>query len=331
MVFYVFDLMHLDGERSAGRCRLHARKEALAQLLAKRAKRGPLRFSESIDRARTGACSSTPARWAWKASSPSAPTRPTVPAAATTGSRPNARTGRNSWSPALCRRPPMRMPSARWCSAITSTASCTTPGAPAPASRHADGARLYRKLKALERAGSPFDTVPTEERGARRPIWVEPKLVAEVDFHGWTHGDRVRQASFQGLREDKPAKEVVREVKAGGGGRQDGGRSAARRQNAVAKANGTASAASALSHPDRVYWEDAGVTKRDLAEYYSASLEMDARRTSSAGRFRCCAVRTARPANASSRSTPPPASPPSICISSPRRATRSFRSTISTD
>ncbi len=70
---------------------------------------------------------------------------------------------------------------------------------------------LYRALKALERKGSPLDTVPTEERGRRGPIWVEPKTVIEVEFRGWTHGDRVRQASFRGVREDKPAKLVVRE------------------------------------------------------------------------------------------------------------------------
>jgi bifunctional non-homologous end joining protein LigD len=38
-------------------------------------------------------------------------------------------------------------------------------------------------------------------------------MVVEVDFHGWTHGDRVRQGSFQGVRRDKAAREVVREVK----------------------------------------------------------------------------------------------------------------------
>jgi bifunctional non-homologous end joining protein LigD len=53
--------------------------------------------------------------------------------------------------------------------------------------------------------------VPAEERGRRGPVWVEPTMVVEVDFHGWTHGDRVRQGSFQGVREDKPAKQVVRE------------------------------------------------------------------------------------------------------------------------
>ncbi len=78
-----------------------------------------------------------------------------------------------------------------------------------------DAARdLYRKLKALKLERSAFEVMPKEERGVRKPIWVEPKMVVEVDFHGWTHGDRVRQASFQGVREDKPAKEVVREVKA---------------------------------------------------------------------------------------------------------------------
>ena len=82
---------------------------------------------------------------------------------------------------------------------------------------------LYRKLKALKVANAPLEPVPKEERGVRAPVWVAPKLVAEVDFHGWTHGDRVRQASFQGLREDKPAKQVVREVKAHRGESQVGG------------------------------------------------------------------------------------------------------------
>ena len=60
---------------------------------------------------------------------------------------------------------------------------------------------------------SPFGAVPAEERGKNGALWVEPKFVAEVDFRGWTHGERVRQASFQGLREDKRAKDVVRERK----------------------------------------------------------------------------------------------------------------------
>ncbi len=88
------------------------------------------------------------------------------------------------------------------------------PAVPAPASRTHQPATCYRKLSTLKRAHTAFDAIPAEERGARRPLWVEPKLVAEVDFHGWTHGDRVRHASFQGLREDKAAKEVVHEVKA---------------------------------------------------------------------------------------------------------------------
>jgi len=76
---------------------------------------------------------------------------------------------------------------------------------------HQTARELYRALKARARRDSPLDSVPKEERGRRGPIWVDPKMVVEVDFRGWTHGDRVRQASFQGVRHDKPARQVVRE------------------------------------------------------------------------------------------------------------------------
>ena len=78
---------------------------------------------------------------------------------------------------------------------------------------HDTARALYRSLKARERKTSPFKPMPKEEQGRRKPIWVEPNMVVEVDFHGWTHGGRVRQASFQGVRHDKAAREVVREMK----------------------------------------------------------------------------------------------------------------------
>ena len=56
----------------------------------------------------------------------------------------------------------------------------------------------------------PFVDVPGS--AAKGALWVRPELVAEVQFSTWTADKLVRQASFKGLREDKKAAEVRREV-----------------------------------------------------------------------------------------------------------------------
>jgi bifunctional non-homologous end joining protein LigD len=124
---------------------------------------------------------------------------------------------------------------------------------------------LWKQLQPLLTAKPPFNPPPKEETKARNARWVEPRMVVEVDFHGWTHGDRVRQASFQGVREDKSPTEVVREVKAmPPSGSSTRVAAAAHRAPTKVK-----EPQYKLTHPDRVYWEDAGVTKQGLADYYT--------------------------------------------------------------
>src|ERR1041385_106419 len=68
---------------------------------------------------------------------------------------------------------------------------------------------LAAEFKKLERKGSPAQGVPPAI--ARHAHFVEPKLVAQIAFRGWTRDNLVRQGSFKGLRTDKPATEIVRE------------------------------------------------------------------------------------------------------------------------
>ena len=65
---------------------------------------------------------------------------------------------------------------------------------------------LLSKLRLLSCDTPPFADIPRAE--ARDAYWVEPALVAEVEFTEWSRDGRLRHPSFQGLREDKAACEL---------------------------------------------------------------------------------------------------------------------------
>ncbi|MCP3732070.1 DNA ligase D [Sphingomonas sp. MG17] len=106
---------------------------------------------------------------------------------------------------------------------------------------------LRAKLDKLARKSPPVDVPREAARGAH---WVTPKLVAEVAFAEFTAENVVRHASFLGLREDKPAEQVVVEN--------------------AAKAPDAPESDVKISNRDRVIFPDSNVTKGDLADYYAA-------------------------------------------------------------
>ncbi len=69
---------------------------------------------------------------------------------------------------------------------------------------------LKKILDGLRRPKRPFEQIPNDP-GLRKAVWAEPKLVGEVVFTEWTDEGIIRHPSFQGLREDKKAMEVIRE------------------------------------------------------------------------------------------------------------------------
>ena len=70
---------------------------------------------------------------------------------------------------------------------------------------------LHASLAAIEQEASPYDPEPPHALTGAGRHWVAPKLVAEVAFTEWTADGRLRHPSFQGLRADKLARDVVRE------------------------------------------------------------------------------------------------------------------------
>lgn len=129
-----------------------------------------------------------------------------------------------------------------------------------------DARKTLKRLQGLKARSSPFVSIPTAAR--RGACWVRPELVAQVNFSEWTTDGRMRHPSFQGLREDKPATDVVREKeKRLSGTRKKQTRGRVTRTSSAKQARLEVAGAS-LSHPEKVLYPDQGITKRDLAEYY---------------------------------------------------------------
>ncbi|HEY6488758.1 MAG: DNA ligase D [Terracidiphilus sp.] len=129
---------------------------------------------------------------------------------------------------------------------------------------------LRDRLDALVQKTSPYEKLPSEAR--RNVLWVKPKLVAQVAFSTWTKDELVRQASFKGLREEKPPKEVVRESTASTPCAQveSAPKPSATRTHRFGKANKDALSGFRITHPQKIIDPQSGVTKKQLAEYYFA-------------------------------------------------------------
>ena len=136
---------------------------------------------------------------------------------------------------------------------------------------------ILPKLRERETNQSPFTGIGAPKKDLDI-VWLKPELVAEIQFAGWTADGLVRQAAFKGLREDKPAAEVVAEKPASPNTADVLDPEVEAKTPAPTKSfrkGGKANVMGVLiSHPEKPLWPDAGddkpVTKVELAQYYEA-------------------------------------------------------------
>jgi bifunctional non-homologous end joining protein LigD len=124
---------------------------------------------------------------------------------------------------------------------------------------------LMERMEPLAVDKAPVEVPRADRKGAH---WIGPKLVAEINFAEFTDDGILRHPSFVGLREDKPAKDVVREVPK----HTETVAKETKRKPAKGKKATSATAEDfgiEISSRERVIYPELGLTKGDLADYYA--------------------------------------------------------------
>lgn len=263
LVYFAFDLLHLDATDLRAEP-LIARKERLQELLAAAPEDGALRFSEHF--AESG---QTMLRHACR-----------MGLEGVISKRADApyRSGRGrDWVKSKCTQRQEfiiagYVPSSGSRHELGSiVAAYVEDGELRPAGRVGTGfsrksaAALKAELDRIRTDRSPFQGAAGRERGI---VWVEPTRVAEVAFRSWTAAKTLRHASFVGLRDDKPAAEIVAEWPLKASARK--ARKRAEPPPPEARAKASATTGIRLTNPDKLLWPDVGLSKQGLLDYYAS-------------------------------------------------------------